>query len=175
MKSTEQAKLNYERFAIPVNPEYDWGETPESQADYVNPVEAANKLMDYSNAYIEVTMRVVRNNASLAEARAHLKRVETDLARLRSGLLRLHPPGTADRKSNLLLEAYLDRIAFEAGQAEAYRDVEDALRVAEGAVDALERKIESGKQMAFMLKTLGEHVQTFLSFRKHEHNQLRGQ
>jgi len=167
-------KLNEKAFKIPVNPEYSWDEAPETQADYVNPVEAANKLLDYSNAYVEVTMRVVRNNAELVTARVAMREAETTLARLRSNLLRTFPPPTGDRKSNALLEAYLDRIAFEQGYETEYRLLEDNHRKAQDAVDAIERSIESGKQMAFMIKTLGEHIQTFLSFRKHEENQTRG-
>lgn len=167
-------KLNEKAFRIPVNPDYSWDEAPEGQADYVNPVEAANKLLDYSNAYVEITMRVVRSNAELVAARVAMRVAETALARFRSDLLRMFPPPTGDRKSNALLEAYLDRIAFEQGRETAYRALEDTHRTAQDTVDATERAIESGKQMAFMIKTLGEHIQTFLSFRKHEENQTRG-
>ncbi|TFH41901.1 MAG: hypothetical protein E4H01_14255 [Lysobacterales bacterium] len=167
-------KLNEKAFQIPVNPEYSWDEAPETQADYVNPVEAANKLMDYSNAYVEVTMRIVRANSTLVEQRAALKEVETRYVRLRSRLLRQFPPPTADRKSNALLDAYLDRTAFEQNMGDDYQALEDECQAAKDAVEATERAIESGKQMAFLIKTLGEHIQTFLSFRKHEVNLMRG-
>lgn len=159
---------------IPVNPEYAWNLPPEAQgADYANPVELNNKLIEYANAQIRAAAHVVSRQRQRAEVKVALKAAEAELQRFRTDLLRQYPPPATDRKNNLLMEAYVHRMAFETGQLEALREREAACAELETSMERLDTMIESGKQVLFLIKDLVVNIQTHLAYRKHEYQMLR--
>ncbi len=155
---------------IPVNPEYDWSRTPDDQpGDYVNPVELNNKVVQYTNALIELTDRIQGLQLRRAEERIDRKRAEARVAQLRQDILQRHPAPTADRKSNALLDAYVGRMAHETGLAKLLGDAEDHLARAEEAIERTDAELEACRQQTYMLKDAMEGIRTHLAVRKFEH------
>lgn len=165
--------LNHLR--IPVNPEYSWDVPPDLQdTAYVNPVELNNKLMQYANDAINITQYIVKQQRARTAEGIELKAMEQALLRFRNDLLGHHPPPTADRKSNQLLEAYIERIAFETGKSDELYRLTNAVSAQDAVLTTIESELESAKQVYFLLKELAVNIQTHLSFRKHEYNQIHG-
>lgn len=161
-------------FQIPVNPEYTWDLTPEEQADYVNPVELNNKLIEFQNQHARVASKITADQRKRAELKVSLRDADNKLTRFRNKLLRLHPPPNNDRKTNILLESYVERLALDEGVEGQWEQVNFAVRTLESQIELLEADIESGKSITFMLRDFYENIKTHLAFRKHEWRQTVG-
>lgn len=161
-------------YTVPVNPEYDWSLTPQEQADFVNPVELNNKLLDFQNEHARATLKVVACQKLRSKVKVALRSAENDLTKFRNRLLRQFPPSKDDRKTNVLLEAFIDRIAFEHGKEAELSQLLAVVTKLEDEQTILDGQIESGKTICYMLQDFYENIKTHLAFRKHEERQSAG-
>ena len=154
---------------VPVNPGHDLRADPARQTEYVNPVTLNNMQVVYANKAIEVTEAIVANNRKLAALKARQAKAEGQLEDIERVILTEHPAPAADRKSNKLLEAYLERMAHETGRTAEIRAAREELRTIKNDMLLIEAEIDSGRQVWAMLRLVGEHGQTHLSFVKDEY------
>lgn len=159
---------------IPVNPAYDFARDPEGQAEYVNPVTLNNCEIKHANAAIFVTDRVANHMRRLAELKAARDDAKNALDDFEADLLRLHPAPPNDRKTNKLLDSYIRRIAEQEGEFEHYKGLIAEVRRLEREIIITDAAVDAGRQVWGLIKMLGEHGQTHLSFVKTEYKQARG-
>jgi predicted SprT family Zn-dependent metalloprotease len=174
LTKTTSGSSSLEHLLVPTNPEYDWTLPPDrNDTDFVNPVELNNKLVTYANEQIRIVQRIITLQDATAAAKYRRRVTDAALAKLRNSLLELYPPPTADRKSNVLVEAYLHRVAHQANKSREWQAALEAVDAAEAEVAEVEAQVESAKQVYYLLKDLVVNVQTHLSYRKHEQVQAR--
>lgn len=161
------------KFAIPINPDYDLTADAEGQPQLVNPVTLANAVVIQANAAVEITDGVIEKRREMAQTKVHLKAAQYALRAFESALLRTYPAPPGDRKSNKLLEVYIRSTSEGAGKLDEYNELCGACAELENIITLLDAEIESGWQAYNLLKMMGEHVQTHLSFKKHELSSLR--
>ncbi len=156
---------------IPVNPKYDFAGDPSGQAEYVNPVTLNNMEIKHANAAILVADRVTGHMVRLAKFKADRDDAQNDLDDFEADLLRLHPAPPNDRKTNKLLDSYIRRIAEQEGQLDHYKGLIDKVRKLDREITVTDAAVDAGRQVSSLIKMLGEHGQTHLSFVKNEYRQ----
>ncbi len=161
------------KFAIPTNPGYDTTADAEGQPQLVNPVTLANAVVIQANAAVEITDIVIDKRREMAQAKVTLKAAQYALSAFEATLLSQFPAPPGDRKSNKLLEVYIRTTAESVGRLNDYEEHHEEISSLEATVTLLDAEIESGWQAYNLLKMMGEHVQTHLSFKKHELSSIR--
>lgn len=158
---------------IPVYPDFDFDADPGEQAEYANPVTLANQVVRLANVHATVTGRIVERNSTIAQLKAELTTAQHAVEDFEASLLAQYPASTADRKSNKLLDAYVRAKAFEVGERETYTGLIERLRTLRIQLEQEELAIDAARVVLQTIKLQGEHLQTYLSFRKHEAEQTR--
>lgn len=162
------------RFKIPVNPMYNTElDAADQDEQYVNPVTLANEVIRQANEAVEITDVIIANKRKLAQAKVSAKAAQYALVAFEAGLLRKYPAPPGDRKSNKLLEIYIRATAEQVGSTTEYEALRLTCDELEALIIILDAEVESGWAAVNLLRTMGEHIQTHLSFQKHELSNMR--
>lgn len=153
---------------VPVNPDYSWELDPAEQVEYVNPVTLNNHTLRLANAAINIAQRTVRVNERIAALQTTLAEAKNAIADLEQDLLSRYPAPVGATKTLKQLAAYVRQMAFTDGVKEKYRELADTLRKAEIALVKEEIDADSLKQVWRTIELVGEHIQTHLSYVKHD-------
>ena len=153
---------------IPVNPDYDWDNDPAGQAEYVNPVILNNKLIQNANAFIMVSQKQFSLTPKLVEAKQEHREAVARRKEMEKTIISEGKPTTNDRKTILLLEAFISYQANVMGLAEEYSMMQDTEESTKNLVEIIQGKMAANEQIikAIDASTLG--IQTHLSYVKSE-------
>jgi hypothetical protein len=158
---------------VPTAADYDFAVAPEDQIEFANPVVLANQVVRLANIHGHMTGKIARINAAVAALRGALADAKHALADLEADLLAKYPPPAAERKSNKLLDTYIRRAAFENGFEDRYRALTANVRKLQKELEEQDIHLETARAVQQSIKLQGEHLQTYLSYKKHEADQSR--
>jgi cell division protein FtsB len=158
----------FDDLKVPVNPDYDWNVDPHEQLEYVNPVVLNNREIYWANAAVRLTQKQVGITRKLADLKARIQRTEDELHDLEEDLLIQNPPPSSARQSTRLTDLYIRTLAFGSAQAAAYKRLRAEVRQLREEQALLQTALDNVKQVFAMLKLLGEHAMTHLSYVKAE-------
>lgn len=158
---------------IPVNSEYKFDLEPMEQAEYVNPVILNNKLIQNANAFILVSQKQYNLIKMLVQAKQEYREAEASRKDFEKALINSGKPNSNDRKTILLLEAFLVAEATSLDSLHEYVGLQKVEQVTKGAVENIQGKMSANEQIinAINASTLG--IQTHLSYVKSEINHAR--
>ena len=153
---------------IPVNPDYDFDSDEVEQAQYVNPVILNNKLIQNANAFIMVSEKQFSLIKALVEAKHLHREAEARRKDFEKQLIIRGQPNGNDRKTILLLEAFIVDQATSEGVIEEYAALQEAEKKTKKIVEIIQGKMSTNEQIiaAINASTLG--IQTRLSYVKSE-------
>lgn len=158
---------------ILVNPDYDFDVDPVDQAQYANPVILNNKLIQNANAFIMVSQKQYNLIKTLVEAKHKHREEEARRKDFEKALIISGKPNSNDRKTILLLEAFITQQAIEEKSLIAYTLLQQDEKQAKKVVETIQGKMSANEQIinAINASTLG--IQTHLSYVKSEINHAR--
>lgn len=161
--------MKIETLKVPTNPEYDFFLDPGAQHGYVNPVTLNNKLIELSNAYIDVTKLLSNRLREKSDIRTKLEEVGQALEDMEMEVLEQNPPTTtADCKSSKTIYAYVRRTLDEMGKAPQFNQLLKDQRNLKQSLIQMETSIEIARSLLVAIETQGTNIQTHLSFVKNE-------
>lgn len=159
----------FDELHIPVNPDYSFDGETDQQLEYVNPVTLKNHLITLSNAYSMVTQRIVNTNTEIAALRRKHSEAKFALADFESIILQNHPPNTVQAKTIKTLAAYLRGKAHELALDDQHQALQAKLIVIQDDLKDREIRLQSARAVLDNIDLQGRHIQTHLSFLKHEY------
>lgn len=161
-----------ETLTIPVNSSYQWGHNPQLQAEYVNPVELNNRVIQLANVYTYITGQLSAASRQLGEAKKTLSDAEYELKDFTRRILKDHKPKSGDAQNNRMLDSYIYRVASEENLVEKLLELEKSVITAEKNVADCQIKVEVFRAELNNVELIGTHIQTHLSFVKAERKQV---
>jgi hypothetical protein len=151
---------------IPTNPQFDWSTPAAEQLEFVNPVTLANYEILLANYALEVTQSIVGTNRKIRDAKEAARAAKYAHDDFQHELLRTHPAPAIATKSLTLLAGYVRNTAVTVGCSEEFLKLQQAMRSAETVLERLDIELDNSQQVWDMIRLLGVHVQTHLSFVK---------
>jgi chaperonin cofactor prefoldin len=161
--------MKLDALKIPVNPEYSFSEAPEGQHEYANPVTMNNKLVEMSNAYLDITAHMTRIIQQKKNIKAELTNTQNAMDDLEMDVLERTPPvATADNRTARTIHAYIVRQLRETGKLGQWSAARDEERQLQQQLSAVELQLEAARAALSALEMQGTIIQTHLSFVKNE-------
>lgn len=159
--------MGLDNLKLPVNPTYKW-DGSEDQPEYVNPVTLNNRIIELANASLATSQLVVVQQTRRGLVRTQLKEAQDALLDFEQDLLVQFPPPPTATKSNRLVEIYLRTLATHHNKLDEYKQLRQAVRAFEREELAISTKLDTLKTALASIQTVGDNIQTHLSYVKSE-------
>jgi carbonic anhydrase len=159
--------MGLDNLKLPVNPTYKW-DGNEDQPEYVNPVTLNNRIIELANASLATSQLIVVNQTRRGAVRAQLKDAQDALLDFEQDLLVQFPAPPNATKSNRLVEVYIRTLATHHNKLDEYRKLRLAVRELEREEMVISTKLDTLKTALASIQTVGDNIQTHLSYVKSE-------
>ncbi len=153
---------------IPINPEYDFDIAPSEQAEYANPVMLNNKLIQNANAHIAVSSMLNKLMQQLVGAKQDHREAETVKRDFEKQTIITGNPNSNDRKSTLLLEAFIQAETLSLGLVDDYLQIKKTEVETRNKLEVLQSKINANQQILGAIEASTVNIQTHLAYVKME-------